>query len=141
LEGSIASKRKINGRFSWWFGSFYDGHLDQVDVSVNINPAPIATIELNFERNMGRLEGGDFVQQLWGARIRLNFSPDLELSSFLQYDNESRQFGTNTRLRWTFKPLGDLFVVYNHNMEDRLDRNWRLYSNQLIIKVQYAFRY
>ena len=28
-------------------------------------------------------------------------------------------FGTNTRLRWTFNPLGELFVVYNHNLRTR----------------------
>ncbi len=89
---------------------------------------------------MGRLEAGDFTQQLWGGRLRLNFSPDFELSSFVQYDNESREIGANTRLRWTFRPLGDLFVVYNHNVVDQLDR-WELDSNQLIIKLQYAFRY
>ena len=46
----------------------------------------------------------------------------------------------NTRLRWTFDPLGDVFVVYNHNVEDFTDR-WQLESNQLIVKVQYAFRW
>ena len=45
----------------------------------------------------------------------------------------------NTRLRWTFDPLGDVFVVYNHNVEDFTDR-WELESNQLIVKIQYAFR-
>jgi hypothetical protein len=140
LEAEIASKRKVSGQVSWWFGSFYDGLLDQIELEVNINPAPIATIELGMERNMARLEAGDFTQQLWGGRLRLNFSPDLELSSFVQYDNESREIGANTRLRWTFRPLGDVFVVYNHNVVDQLDR-WELDSNQLIVKVQYAFRF
>jgi hypothetical protein len=56
----------------------------------------------------------------------------------MKYDTES--VGTNTRLRWTFTPVADLFVVYNHNVCDILDR-WRLDSNQLLVKVQYAFRY
>lgn len=47
---------------------------------------------------------------------------------------------------WTFAPHGDLFVVYNHNVDelfDRLDRHrgWRFASNQLLVKLQYAFRY
>jgi hypothetical protein len=45
-----------------------------------------------------------------------------------------------TRVRWTFRPVADLFVVYNHNVRSLLDR-WRLDSNQLLVKVQYAFRY
>jgi len=63
----------------------------------------------------------------------------------VQYDNESYSFGTNTRLRWTFDPLGDLFVVYDHNLRTRdaltLRRELAFASNQLLVKVQYAFRY
>jgi len=67
-------------------------------------------------------------------------SPDLNVSSYVQYDTTTRSIGVNTRLRWTFKPVADLFLVYNHNVRDRLDR-WRLESNQLLVKLQYAFRY
>jgi hypothetical protein len=65
---------------------------------------------------------------------------DLTLSSYVQYDTITESFGTNTRLRWTFNPAGDLFVVYNHNMLQLTDR-WRLDSNQLLIKFQYALRF
>jgi len=46
---------------------------------------------------------------------------------------------TNTRLRWTFRPVADLFIVYNHNIRSIVD-GWRLDSNQLLLKVQYAWR-
>jgi len=49
------------------------------------------------------------------------------------------EVGTNTWLRWTFTSVGDLFVVYNHNIRSLLDR-WQLDSNQLLVKLQYAFR-
>ena len=140
MEADIASKRKVSGRVTWWFGSFYDGDLDQLQLRVNINPAPLATIELSMTRNTGSLPAGDFAQELFGGRLRLNLSPDLEVSSFVQYDNDTRELGANTRIRWTFRPLGDLFVVYNHNIENLTDR-WELSSNQLLIKLSYAFRY
>jgi len=70
----------------------------------------------------------------------MNVSPDLQISSYIQYDTGSRSVGTNTKLRWTFHPLGDLFVIYNHNIRNTLDR-WPLDSNQLLVKLQYAFRF
>ena len=81
-----------------------------------------------------------------GSRFRFNVSPDLQLNSYVQYDNGSKLIGTNTRLRWTFSPVGDLFVVYNHNMRELLTasgdvRSWGFDSNQLIAKLQYALRY
>ena len=45
----------------------------------------------------------------------------------------------NTRLRWTFRPEADLFVFYNHNVQSIAER-WQLDSNQLVMKVQYAWR-
>lgn len=140
LEAGLAPSATVSPRATLWFGPFYDGSLEQLQLTLDINPAPIATLELGLTRNTGRVSAGDFTQELYRGRLRLNLSPDLELSSFVQYDNGSREVGTNTRLRWTFHPLGDLFVIYNHNVQDLTDR-WQLTSNQLLIKLQYAFRY
>ena len=102
-------------------------------------------MELTGERDVGHLREGNFRQDLVGTRLRMNFSPDLQLSSFLQYDSESKTFGANTRLRWTYQPLGELFVVYNHNLRTRDPVTFRnelgFASSQLLIKAQYAFRY
>ena len=122
------------------FGRFYDGRLQQYEWSATWNPTPLLTIELSGERNVGHLAAGDFIETVVGTRTRVNLSPDLNLAGYVQYDTESQSVGVNTRLRWTFKPVADLFVVYNHNVRDLLDR-WRLDSNQLLVKLQYAFRY
>ena len=100
---------------------------------------PLVTVEFTGERNVGRLATGDFTQTVVGNRLRVNISPDLSISSYVQYDTDSDSVGTNTRLRWTFRPVADLFVVYNHNVRSLLDR-WRLDSNQLLVKLQYAWR-
>jgi hypothetical protein len=68
-------------------------------------------------------------------------SSDLQLVSFSQYDSQSREFGSNNRLRWTFNPRGDLFVVYNHNMVRDRDGGWHFAGNQVPIKVQYTWRF
>ncbi len=88
---------------------------------------------------MGRLPSGRFDQTLIGNRIRLNVSPDLSVASYVQYDTISNSVGVNTRLRWTLRPEADLFVVYNHNIRSVVDR-WQLESNQLVMKLQYAWR-
>ena len=140
LELSSARKRRFYVQLTYWFGGFYDGTLDQIVWQGAWNPAPLVTVEFSGEQLYGRLPAGDFNQTLTGTRLRLNFSPDLTLSSYLQYDTVSESFGTNTRLRWTFNPAGDLFVVYNHNMNQLTDR-WRLETNQLLVKLQYEMRF
>lgn len=139
LEAGTAQKRRLYAQVTWWFGGFYNGTLDQLLWTGAWNPAPLFTIEFSGERNIGRLASGAFTQTVTGTRLRVNVSPDLSLASYVQYDTDSRSIGTNTRLRWTFRPAADLFVVYNHNVRSILDR-WRNDSNQLLVKLQYAWR-
>lgn len=139
LEGGTAQKRPVYAQVTWWFGGFYTGDLQQVIWSGAWNPTPLLTLEFSGERNVGDLATGAFTQTIVGTRLRLNFSPDLEIASYTQYDTVSDSVGINTRLRWTFRPVGDLFVVYNHNIRSMLDR-WQLDSNQLLVKMQYAWR-
>ncbi|WP_148306232.1 carbohydrate binding family 9 domain-containing protein [Gemmatirosa kalamazoonensis] len=145
LEGGLAAKRRLNAQATWWFGRFYDGTLHQYELTGAWKPSPLVIVELTGEHDVGRLREGRFTQDVAGTRVRLNVSPDLQLTSFLQYDTESRAFGTNTRLRWTYSPLGELFVVYDHNLRTRdpltLRRELAFASNQLLVKAQYAFRY
>ena len=145
LEAGLAAKRRFSGQFTWWFGDFYTGRLDEYQLTAAWKPSALFITEFNATRNVGRLAEGNFTQQVVGTRLRVNVSPDLQFNSYVQYDNESHGFGTNTRLRWTFTPTGDLFVVYNHNLRtlDPLtrDRQLRFTSNQLLVKLQYAQLY
>jgi len=153
LEWEMAAKRMVSGQLTWWFGDFYDGDLDQLEATIQIRPSELLVFNLTATRNVGEVKAGKIDQQVYGLRVQANFSPDLQLTSFVQYDDESKQLGTNTRLRWTFHPLGDLFLVYNYNVMDQLDNprslrggmnrpnRWALESTQIMLKVQYALRY
>jgi hypothetical protein len=143
FEGAAAEKRRISGEVRYEFGRFYNGHLNTIEGTVALKPWPVLTVELNAERNRGTLPDGNFTQYLLGSRVEVKPTADFQISSFVQYDNESRSLGTNTRLRWTFNPLGELFVVYNHNMVRSTGARERLRfeSSQLLVKVQYAFRF
>ncbi len=139
LELDGASKRRINGKATWWFGGFYGGSLDQIELELNWRPFSFLILEAKFERNIGKLPQGDFTQDLIGMRVQLNMNSNLNLSSFIQFDNESQSFGTNNRFRWTFAPRGELFIVYNHNMAKAIEERFWVYdSNQLIVKLVYG---
>ena len=139
LEAQTAAKRKLSGQATWWFGGFYTGTLHQLQLEASWTPSPLVTLLVNAEHDIGRLPEGDFDLTLIGTKVRLNVSSDLQLNSFVQYDTQDRTFGTNTRLRWTFHPRGDLFLIYNHNLREFGDR-WQRESNGLLVKVQYMFR-
>jgi hypothetical protein len=136
VEVETAQKCVVNGEATWWFGGFYGGKLE---LTLNCRFLGMIVIEGTFERNVGALPFGNFTQNLYGGRLQVNISSDLNISSFVQYDSESQSLGTNNRLRWTFAPRGDLFIVYNHNMHQPIEERWPVYaSNQLIVKLSYG---
>ena len=157
LGARTARQLKISAEIKWEFGDFYNGNLSTIEASLALKPSAFFTLELIAERNTGKvmalpedveeedvteLVEREFTEEVFGVRLLLNFSPDLQLSSFTQYDTESKELGSNSRLRWTFHPLGDLFIVYNHNLlrNDEDDR-WEFVSNQLPVKIQYTWRF
>ena len=139
LGFTTAQKRHIYTSLTRTFGTFYDGELRQWDWNAVWNPTALFTVEFNAERNTGLLRAGRFTQDLVSTRLRINLSPDLSINSYAQYDTDSDSIGVNSRIRWTFLPVADLFVVYNYNVRSLLDR-WQLEANQLLVKLQYAWR-
>jgi hypothetical protein len=140
LELELAARRTVSGQLTWRFGGFYGGHLHQIQVEGGWKPSASFSLEVEGEHAIGRLPEGNFSETAGGVRALINFSPDLTLSSLIQYDTESKGLGSNTRLRWTFDPAGELFVVYNHNLQN-LESRFGFESNQLLIKAQYTLRY
>jgi len=157
LAGTTAQKRAVSGGILWESGDYYNGTLNTIEALLAFRPSAFLTFELNVEFNNGKvlalpedyeeleefeLEEKTFREDLWGLRLLLNFSPDLQFSSLTQYDTQSKELGTNNRLRWTYDPFGEIFIVYNQNVvrDDEKDR-WKFISNELPIKIQYTWRF
>ncbi|MGH7490998.1 MAG: DUF5916 domain-containing protein [bacterium] len=153
---STAQKRKLSGAITWATGTYYNGDLNTIEGTIALKPSSFLTMEFSGERNTGKAMGlpdpdegegeelveRDYTEELLGLRLLLNFSPNLQISSLTQYDTQSRELGSNNKLRWTFDPLGDIFIVYNHNLVRRVgDNRWEFVSNELPIKIQYAWRF
>ncbi len=138
LEATTASKRAVNGSASYGFGSFYGGRLNQIELQLNWRLMSFLILEFAYENNIARIPAGDFNKELVSTRAAVNVSSDLNLSLFVQYDNETSSVGTYSRLRWTFAPLGDLYIVYKHNLQPELEDRWQQDQNQLIVKLTYG---
>jgi hypothetical protein len=138
LEVETASKRRINGQATWWFGGFYGGTLDQIQMEIRWRVFSSLILEMKYERNIGNLPAGSFTSDLIATRVQVNMTSNLNLSSYIQYDNESQSIGSYSRFRWTFAPRGDLFVVYKHNMTNDITNRWDYDSSQFILKLSYG---
>ena len=76
------------------------------------------------------------------ARADYNFSPDVSWANLIQYDNESRVAGLQSRFRWILRPGNDLFLVLNRGWVRSLDDNrFEPSFDRGCAKLQYTFRF
>jgi Domain of unknown function (DUF5916) len=128
-----------------WFGTFYSGHMIEWEQWFAYT-TPEGHLQLGFtmEDVFGYLPEGDFIERLFQLKVVYAFTPDLILSYYGQYDNESENLGANARLRWTIRPGTDFYVVWNHNWAHPEDSEdwWTLtpVSDQVIVKLRYTWR-
>jgi hypothetical protein len=88
------------------------------------------------------LPQGHFVARVWALRADYAFSPFFTVANFIQYDNESRNVGLQSRLRWILRPGNDLFLVFNQGWEQQIGGlTFRRVGTRVTGKVQYTFRF
>jgi hypothetical protein len=99
------------------FGGYYNGHLLNQLNGLNWSPfhgrVALGLLDDSF---FGRTPQGNFVERLYQFRGTISWNPNIALSTFVQYDNVSYDLTSNTRLRWTFRPGDDFYVIW--------DRTW-----------------
>jgi hypothetical protein len=144
VEGQSSRARPWRIGATVWFGDYYDGRLTQIENFVHWNVLRGHwQAKLDLQNDYGHLPEGDFVQRLWQLQNVCAVSPRLILSSLFQYDTDSRSLGMNTRLRWTFLPGNDLFVVWNRNWDHPLgDEAFALQpqGDQVTVKVRFVWK-
>jgi hypothetical protein len=139
FEVNTADKRPWVVDFGWWWGSFYEGTLEQLELGFTWKPSPNLNLELETEWNSVDLPQGDFIATIYELRADYSFSPDISWANLVQYDSDSSILGFQSRFRWILTPGRDLFVVYNRGWQDFAGRTFTAFERGSV-KFQYTFR-
>jgi hypothetical protein len=142
-EFGTASKRRWRVEGTWWFGTYWSGHADQIEFSLQYKIAPRLQFSLDTEQTFARLPQGNFVARIYSFRANYSVSPFLSFSNFVQYDNESRDLGWQSRVRWILRPGNDLFLVFSQGwlQNPRGGFHFSPADTKLATKFQYTFRF
>ena len=107
--------RRLSEQFSRESGGFYSGDKTTYIGQILYKYRPQLQVTYNFQRDNLRLPvpKGDFSTQLHGISLFVAAGRNLYSNSLIQYDNVSRRFQANIRLRWIHRPGSDLYLVYN----------------------------
>ena len=125
------------GQFDW--GTFFNGRLSTLDLTVQFAPSPHLSLLGRFNRNHFEKVG---VQQatttidLFSIEGRFALNPRLQLIAFYQQNTESDSRNYNIRLAWEYQPLSFVYIVLNKN-GFRDEMNLRQIEDHGIVKLSY----
>ena len=115
LAYTSSGNRRITytGQFQW--GDYYTGTLKSATMTAQYRPNAHLTLAVNNTLNVFRLPQGNFNIELAGLQVSYAFNRLVNLTTFLQADTGQVQAASaNIRLRYTFRPDSDLYVIYNN---------------------------
>jgi hypothetical protein len=143
LQGATAAKRRLEATIDWWFGDYWSGHANEVETSLLYKIPPRFVISFTTNQTFARLPQGNFVARVMSWQVNYSASPFLSFSNLIQYDNDSRNLGWQSRMRWILHPGNDLFVVFSQGwiQDPSGGFRYRAEDSKLSAKFQYTFRF
>jgi hypothetical protein len=90
---------------------FFNGRMFGNDVELTWRPVTLVELSVHYVIDDLRLPGGDEQIRVGQAALSLNFTPDMQLRSQLQYDSVSQLMSALLRYRWEYAPGAELFAA------------------------------
>jgi hypothetical protein len=141
LRFQSPGQHAISGDVLMDFQDFYNGTQKAYKGTVVWSPAARFNTSISCEYIAIDLPQGSFVVRVASAACNINFTPDLFCNLLAQWDSESGELAVNGRLRWTFKPGNDIFLVVNNQLDTSDRRHWRTMRADLNLKVNWILRF
>lgn len=116
-------------------GGFFDGDKNVYFLGFLFQPGYRLAAETSWNYGEFRLPSGDFTTNLLRTRFQYSFSTTMFLNALIQYNSALREISSNIRFNWIYKPLSDLFLVYN----ERRSTTGEVIERALIAKFTYVF--
>lgn len=116
--------KKWSGDIGYGFGRFYNGQRNRIRATTRFAPIPQLAISLDYEYNALRQVGIDqknLYTNLYTSSLRLALNPQVQLSTFYQYNSFDRQGRWNIRFSWEYLPLSFVYLVFNDTETDIFD--------------------
>ncbi len=140
IELRSAERRKFWTELSMGSGTFYGGRRTDIIVKTGYKIIVPLYAGLEADRKYISLDSGSFIANIYRANLNILFSPELTLYSYLQYDNLTESIGWQSRFRWIVSPGREIFLVWNSNTVNPLER-FQPETYDMRFKIKYTLRF
>jgi hypothetical protein len=133
--------RRLSFNASWQPQTFWDGDRTDYSGGLDFRVTDHLATSGRFSRSIVDLPNDDLTLDVASLTLDYGFSPRLSLRTLTQYNSYSDQLSTSARLRYTYRPGSDIYIVYD-DVRTQLDNVYSPFTAdqrdaQLIVKVTY----
>ena len=121
------------------WGDFYNGKKQLYDLECTLKTNRYYSLSAYVQENRIVFNGKNFYPREYGGKLGVDFSTRLSTSTFLQWNNETNEVNINFRIHYIPKIGSDLYIVYNHLMDE--ERNYDSLYRTCILKLDYTYRF
>jgi hypothetical protein len=132
---STDRSRMFSGNIDLRVGEFFDGHQDSYQAGLRFQLGALFATDISWEHDDVDLPSGAFSTDLVNTSIKYSFSPRMFLNAIIQYNSTLDEISSNIRFNFIYKPLSDIFLVYN----ERRATDGEVIERALIAKLTYLF--
>ncbi len=119
-------------------GPFYGGYEHSYTAGGTLRTSARLNAGLQWTRDVVALPAGSFTTDLVSTNVDYNFSTHAFLNALIQYNTDTEQWSANVRFDIIYRPLSDLFIVYN-DQRDAITGD--LIGRALVTKLTYLMAF
>ena len=119
-------------------GDFFNGNRNLYNVELSAKPGMHYSISADLRYNDISIGDRKFITREVGSRLKVDVSTKISTMAFLQWNNDTREMNINLRLHYIPKIGSDIYVVYNHLMDEEND--YSTLQRTGMLKVDFVYR-
>lgn len=139
LRLATSQSRNFFATLSLRGGGFFDGSRTDVGIDGSFKASRHLLVDAGYSNSSIRLPAGALDASLIRFRGTYAFNQRVWAAALVQWNSVSRELGVNVRLRYTYRPGSDIYVMFNERAISP-ESLWLLRERSLIVKWTYLLR-
>jgi hypothetical protein len=135
-----ARQRDLWAELTYNWGDFYHGSKQTVQFHTGWQAFIHAYIGGEMEKSFIRLPDERIDIGVYRVLLNILVNPDINLYTFIQYDDITETAGWQSRFQWIIKPGREILLAWNSNIVDPLERLF-VTDSSLRVKLKFNIRF
>lgn len=139
-----AGSRRISPRIGVICCRIFDGDYLRVTSGLEYKHSKHFRLTAQFNMEKFELPAGDLTVRIGSLDSSVNFNPDMQIDTQMQYDNISERFSFSSRFRWFPQPQTEFFIALGHSAHidsENFPRGHEPELTQLIVRLGHTLRF